>query len=100
MDKERYNGWANYATWAVKLWIDNTEGSYNYWQEQMREHLRSTPDKNKAAYALANQLKHEHEEAAEAWGAGASVFADILRAGMSEVDWTEIAEAIIGDATE
>ena len=23
-----YNGWTNYETWAVKLWMDNEEGSY------------------------------------------------------------------------
>lgn len=29
-----YNGWSNYETWNVKLWIDNEEGSYDYWREQ------------------------------------------------------------------
>ena len=28
-----YNGWKNYETWNVKLWIDNEEGSYRYWEE-------------------------------------------------------------------
>ena len=34
-----YNGWTNYATWNVVLWIDNEEPSYNKkiaWLKQFR----------------------------------------------------------------
>jgi len=26
MTTKEYNGWTNYETWLVKLWIDNDEG--------------------------------------------------------------------------
>jgi hypothetical protein len=26
---ERYNGWSNYETWNVALWLGNDEGLYN-----------------------------------------------------------------------
>ena len=29
MNNKRYNGWANYETWNVALWIGNDEGLYN-----------------------------------------------------------------------
>jgi hypothetical protein len=34
---EPCNGWSNYATWNVVLWIDNDEASYvkkNHWMRQ------------------------------------------------------------------
>ena len=54
MTTEKYNGWANYATWNVALWIGNDEGLYETAREAgtyetLRDHLRDcgvieTPD--------------------------------------------------------
>ncbi len=30
--EDRYNGWTNYETWAVSLWIDNDHATYAYWR--------------------------------------------------------------------
>ena len=29
MEDTTYNGWTNYETWNVALWIENSEGLYN-----------------------------------------------------------------------
>ena len=34
-----YNGWSNYPTWAVNLWLSNDEGLYNAAHELVGETL-------------------------------------------------------------
>ncbi len=98
-----YNGWSNYETWAVKLWLNNDEGSYNYWRERSREILLDPcpsdilTDEQTARYDLADELKREHEANAPTIG---YVFADLLNAALSEVNWSEIAESMLADAKE
>lgn len=106
MNDKKYNGWTNYETWNVKLWIDNEEGSQNYWQEQAQEaYERADEDtltkKENAATDLAERLKDQHQEAMNEWTPNqACVFTDLLGAALSEVNWYEIAESMIEDAIE
>ena len=36
-----YNGWTNYETWNVALWIGNDEGLYRCQQEIVEQHVQS-----------------------------------------------------------
>lgn len=92
-----YNGWSNYETWCVKLWIDNDQGSYEYWREMTQECWENSGhDKDATLRKLFYMLKDEHEEnTPETVG----VYADLLNAALSEVDWHEIAESLF-DAEE
>ena len=85
-----YNGWTNYETWAVKLWMDNDEGEYREYQRLAR--------RAGSIYELMTTIKDAHEEAAP--DLGGSVFGDLLSAAMSEVNWYEIAESLYNDARE
>lgn len=100
--EQGYNGWTNYETWVVALWLDNEEGSYNYWREvlaEIREESQdgglrseyspsSVTDDDLVRYELADRLKDQHEEfMPEVEG----VYSDLLNAALSEVNWGEIA---------
>ena len=101
--KETYSGWTNYETWNVKLWIDNEEGDYDYWNEQAREcydeeeaDTYSTKEES-AVYELAGRLKSFFEENTPTV---TGCYADLLNGALSEVNWHEIAQAIVDDAVE
>jgi hypothetical protein len=85
-----YNGWTNYETWNVKLWLDNEQSTYNDMCSMAR---RATE-----AYKLAQQIKEYVEEMQP--DLGASMFADLLGAALSEVDWYDIAEAYYEENNE
>jgi len=103
-NETKYNGWHNYETWNVKLWLDNDEGLYNLqkeWAEQARaekrDFLKAHPDwpGQEPTGLLADIVKDFVEENAPE--IEASMYSDLLNAAMSEVDWYEIAEHILGE---
>ena len=79
---ETYNGWKNYNTWAVNLWMKNTESSNFYWTFQAQ--------RAPSVEALADLLKDYHEAGAPDFGA--SVYSDLLGYALQSVDWYEIAK--------
>ena len=91
-----YNGWSNYETWNVKLWMDNEESSYRYWNEQVRQVWEDEDHSlQNTITRLADMIEYEHtENMPEVSG----TYADLLGAALSEVDWYEIAESLVSDA--
>jgi hypothetical protein len=94
MERKEYNGWTNYETWVVKLWIDNEEGSYHYWQEEVETVCRRNVHRDTATNTLRGLLEDYHREnMPEVTG----TYADLLGASLSEVNWYEIAEHLVDD---
>jgi len=92
MTNKEYNGWFNYETWAVNLWMDNEEGSQSYWRDLARSYARRDD-----VYGLSKMIQSEHEEALPDLNGFA---ADLLNGAMSEVNWYEIAQNLMAEFQE
>lgn len=86
-----YNGWPNYETWVVNLWLENDQGTYNMVRDQARIILRSDSDLS-PEFRLAEWLKDLIEQNAP-WPEPAGMYSDLLSAALSSVDWRVIAES-------
>jgi|694.fasta_scaffold09120_23 hypothetical protein len=106
MNNSAYNGWTNYETWVVNLWMDNQEGTYDYWREVAEDVYNNEAEEQKhftkmedAVGILADRLKNDHEDKKddilESVELTSSVWADLLGAALSEVNWREIAEHLL-----
>ncbi len=105
MTENGYNGWKNYETWNVALWIDNDQGSYSQRQEMAQEAwdnaasgdaYKGQTREDSAKYSLSKALQEWIEEM-NPLASEASMFSDLLNAALSEVDWYEIAENFLED---
>jgi hypothetical protein len=95
MSEKTYNGYANYETWAVQLWLDNDQGSQGYWSEAAEEIWESAEPtealskSESARFTLTDRLKSEIEEGVPQI---TGLYADLLNAALSEVDWADAAD--------
>ena len=101
---QKYNGWVNYETWLVNLWLGNDSSSYEYWREAAQEAIKNAKDDKtfskieRATLDLMERLKDEIEEANPIQDA--SMYSDLMNSAISEVNYHEIAEHMINDIGE
>jgi hypothetical protein len=79
---EQYNGWKNYETWLVALWIDN-DGGADYWAERAAEFTD--------AYDLEQEMEAYYTELAEQVIPSGGMFNDLFNSALREVCWYDIA---------
>jgi hypothetical protein len=88
MDTESdYNGWKNYETWNLNLWVQNDEGFYG----SMVEELRDILDRHESDW--------ENVSLAEVRGMFRDVIGSKTPDGVSTsdpaIDWYELSDALL-----
>jgi len=103
MDDQTYNGWKNYPTWNINLWLSNDEGIYEATMEIVQAAVWERGTWNGSPrIAVADALKDwvREELAPDTSKDGWLVFSDLLGYALDQVDWLEIADAWIESAAE
>lgn len=87
METNDYNGWTNYETWNINLWIQNDEGFYNAMVAELRDILEQ------------HENDWENVSYAEVRGMVRSVLGSKTPDGVStndpEICWPEISDALL-----
>jgi hypothetical protein len=107
-----YNGWVNYPTWNINLWLGNDEGLYERAQQLTRAAIADYTetvyagedddegsevlDRDGAVQELAEQLEAFCGEQSPESG----FVADIYGWAVRQVDWREIAEHHVDDEVD
>ena len=78
-----HNGYSNYQTWNMAMWIDNHKG--------LHEQVQEWKDINGLAMWLKSYFTDEINPLADQ---ATNVFTDLLSHALANVDWREVAEAV------
>jgi len=96
-----YNGWTNYETWCVNLWIMDEEGS-NRWAWDTARTAWDTAEPNEvltrsqvARYNLAKTIRDSVEDGNPL--DGVSLYGNLLQSAIERADYDEIANNWLGD---
>lgn len=112
MTEPGYNGWTNYQTWVMNLWLTNDEGNYDASHAVVREAL----DEWEPPVPLEDYYTEDPDAATKAriWYAGERLnewasdmvpelegfVSDLFNSAWGLVDWVEIAENMAQELAE
>ena len=92
MSADGYNGWSNYETWCVHLWLTN---EYDLYQTALAVTEKSPqPDVALEEWVLDCWPDWQSVEPNDLHG----MFSDLIGTSLDRVDWTEVANALLEDA--
>ena len=99
---DSYNGWSNYETWVCHLWMTNDGGGY--WDDIARDIAECAEDYRGeypesftlvdiATRLLSDRIRDEMQIPDDLEG----MWRDLVGSALDEVDWSEIAESLLGE---
>lgn len=102
MESKQYNGWYNYETWLVNLWLSNDNDQYDLvaqWNSEDKKLYTTKRDSSRYSQDVVDFSDYLEEYVAEMnpLTDSACMFSDLLGAALSEVNWREIADHWISD---
>ena len=74
-----YNGWPNYETWCVNLWLTNEQGS----DAMLQSIVNDSAKDYRASFLKEYVIEFAPLD-------GANMYVDLLQAALDNVDWREI----------
>lgn len=102
MESKQYNGWYNYETWLVNLWMSNDQDTHDLvaqWNQDDKKLYttkRDSPSYSQDVVDFSDYLE-EYVRDMNPLADSACMFSDLLGAALSEVNWREIADHWISD---
>ncbi len=106
---ETYNGWSNYPTWAVNLWLSNDRALYEQAREMAGQAAYDAPEDDNVSdgiWTVQETARFRLADTFKEWvvddlspDLGATFAADLLGYALGEVDWHEIADAWLEDVS-
>ena len=94
---ETYNGWTNYETWCLNIWIDNDQYLAERKAELVREVTLHYDDKQ--VYELSLLLESMVEELKDN-ALEVGLLSDLLGGAIGKINFYELAEHYINDFNE
>ena len=85
---EQYEGWTNYETWTVNLWLMNDESSYGL----LCDVLKRKTDNQEAADLLRDLIEDDTNDMMKAKEITSSMAGDFLTHALAQVNWLEIVQ--------
>lgn len=97
-DFNKCNGWTNYPTWCVSLWLGDDVNPLNFFDVDDIVARLANGDRSGLIYDFAEELRNmvdEVQEQTESYPGG--MFVDLMRYALEQVDYYQIAENALDD---